>query len=45
MDATIRQKNDGENYIKFHSTKFNWYANSVGELEIVPWDPTKPPAL
>ena len=31
LDATFTQKGDNKNYVKFHSTKFNWYANTSNE--------------
>jgi hypothetical protein len=37
MSAKIKQTGDSTNYVKFVSRKFNWYANTANEMEIVPW--------
>jgi hypothetical protein len=38
LDASILQKVDTKNFVKFHSTKFNWHANTANEIEIILWN-------
>lgn len=38
MSARVKQTGDFSNYVKFISRKFNWYANTANEMEIVPWN-------
>lgn len=42
MSAQIRQRGDYTNTAQYTSRKFNWYANTATELEIIPWNPTLP---
>ena len=45
LSARINQKGDEANTIEFRSTKVNWYANTVNELEVVPWSMGLPGCL
>jgi hypothetical protein len=42
MSANMKQRNDATNVAQFMSKKFNWYANTATELEIVPWNTNLP---
>lgn len=33
----MRQQGDYGNTAQYFSRKFNWYANTANELEIIPW--------
>jgi hypothetical protein len=45
MSAQIKQHGDYTNTAQYVSRKFNWYANTATELEIIPWNTNLPYTL
>lgn len=45
LSVKMNQLHDQASIVEMHSTKFNWYANTINELEIIPWNAHLPQTL